>query len=61
MIKLGKNLIVTLILFTSYKLICNDVWIYSDDGTWEDGIIAFEQFLDYNEITHKRITANASK
>ena len=36
-----------------------DIAIYTDDGvgTWPDGIIAFEQFLDWKGITHQRITA----
>lgn len=52
------KLIIALIILCSCKLISNDVWIYSDDGTWEDGIKAFEQFLDFYEIKHKRIFAD---
>ena len=37
-----------------------DFAIYHDYGvgTWEDGIIAFEHFLDWKGLTHERITAD---
>ena len=28
-----------------------------DTGAWEDGVIAFEHFLDWKEVTHNRVTA----
>lgn len=36
-----------------------DIAIYTDDGTgtWQDGITAFENFLDWKGISHERITA----
>ena len=36
-----------------------DFAIYHDGdiGAWEDGIIAFEHFLDWKEISHQRVTA----
>lgn len=38
-----------------------DFAIYHDGdiGAWEDGIIAFEHFLDWKEISHHRVTAQA--
>ncbi len=36
-----------------------DFAIYHDGniGAWEDGIVAFEHFLDWKEISHNRVTA----
>ena len=36
-----------------------DFAIYHDNniGAWEDGIVAFEQFLNWKEISHNRVTA----
>ncbi|MBS3999243.1 MAG: T9SS type A sorting domain-containing protein [Desulfobulbaceae bacterium] len=51
------RLMLFLIIIFSNKLFSKDVWIYTDDGTWSDGIIALEQFFDYNNITHKRVYA----
>lgn len=34
-----------------------DVLIYSDDGTWLDGIIALETFFEHQNVTTKRIYA----
>jgi len=31
--------------------------IYDDQGVWEEGVMAFEQFLNWKGITHQRITA----
>lgn len=53
-----KSLILILIILFSNKLLSKDVWIYSDDGTWQDGIIALEQFFDYYKISHKRVFAS---
>jgi glutamine amidotransferase-like uncharacterized protein len=58
MIKLLKKILIAIIIMNSCNLICKDVWIYSDDGTWEDGIIALEQFFDYYGITHERVMAD---
>jgi len=36
-----------------------DIAVYTDNGTgaWEDGIIAFENFLNWKGISHERVTA----
>lgn len=36
-----------------------DFAVYHDDdiGAWEDGIVAFEQFLDWKGVSHNRVTA----
>ncbi len=36
-----------------------DFAIYHDNniGAWEDGIVAFEQFLDWKGVSHNRVTA----
>jgi len=36
-----------------------DFAIYHDNGvgSWEDGIIAFEQFLNWKNISHNRVTS----
>jgi glutamine amidotransferase-like uncharacterized protein len=36
-----------------------DFAIYHDGdiGAWEDGVVAFEHFLDWKEVTHSRVTA----
>jgi glutamine amidotransferase-like uncharacterized protein len=36
-----------------------DVAVYSDSGTWDAGIIAFEHFLDWKGLTHERVDAAA--
>jgi glutamine amidotransferase-like uncharacterized protein len=52
-----KTILILIIMFLSNRLYSKDIWIYSDSGTWTDGIIAFEQFLDYMGESHKRIYA----
>lgn len=54
-----RNLIITAITFIilSFSVQSQDVLIYSDDGTWEDGIIALEHFFDHQNVTHKRLYA----
>lgn len=52
-----KKIIIILIILISKDLFAKDIWIYSDDGTWQDGIIALEQFFDYHDISHKRVYA----
>ncbi len=52
-----RILILIIFLLCSSKVLSKEVWIYSDDGAWIDGIIALEQFFDYNSITHKRVYA----
>lgn len=47
-------LAILIIQSTSYS---KEIWIYSDSGTWLSGIIAFEQFLNYIEVPHKRVYA----
>ena len=44
---------------SSFAQTRTDIAIYTDDGvgTWPDGIVAFEQFLDWKGVTHRRITA----
>ncbi|MBE0642485.1 MAG: hypothetical protein IH600_00215 [Bacteroidetes bacterium] len=34
-----------------------DVAVYMDEGAWEDGVIAFEHFLDWKGLTHLRVDA----
>ena len=34
-----------------------DVAVYMDSGAWEDGVIAFEHFLDWKGLTHLRVDA----
>ncbi len=36
-----------------------DIAVYTDNGTgaWEDGIVSFENFLDWKGISHERVTA----
>ncbi len=31
---------------------------YNGTKDWEDGVVAFEQFLDYKKLTHNRVNAN---
>lgn len=50
------------LLFISQSLLAQEQYdfaIYQDGdiGAWEDGIIAFEHFLDWKEISHNRVTA----
>lgn len=49
------TLLAVLVLITPVH--SQDVLIYSDDGTWEEGIIALEHFFDNQNVTHKRIYA----
>ncbi len=42
----------------SISLKAEDVLIYSDDGAWEPGIIALENFYDYYSMSTKRIYAD---
>ena len=43
----------------SFALDGADIAVYTDNGTgaWEDGIVAFENLLDWKGISHERITA----
>ncbi len=55
-----KKIIVTsLLLITIFATAQNkyDFAIYFDYGAWEDGTVAFEQFLDWKGLTHKRVDA----
>lgn len=54
-----KKLLRTLFTFIviSFHLQSQEVLIYSDDGAWEDGIIALEHFFDNQNITHTRLYA----
>ncbi len=38
-----------------------NVAVYDDEGCWQDGIIAFEKFLDWKQINHNRINGNDIK
>jgi len=55
------NLLITaLFIFSGFSLAATtDIAVYTDDGTgtWEDGIVAFENFLDWKGLSHRRITA----
>jgi glutamine amidotransferase-like uncharacterized protein len=53
----GIFLILTFV-FLSSTLQSKEIWIYSDEGAWTDGIIAFEQFLDHIGEPHKRVYAD---
>ena len=46
-------------MVSSYAQTYTDIAIYTDGGTgtWPDGIVAFEQFLDWKGLTHQRVTA----
>jgi glutamine amidotransferase-like uncharacterized protein len=51
---------IILILITLSVIVptkAQDVLIYSDDGTWLDGIIALEKFFEHQNVTTKRIYA----
>ncbi len=54
-----KKLLRTLFTFIviSFHLQSQEVLIYSDDGAWEDGIIALEHFFDNQNVTHTRLYA----
>jgi len=47
----------TLLLSLIVPIRAQDVLIYSDDGTWLDGIVALENFFEYQNVTTKRIYA----
>jgi glutamine amidotransferase-like uncharacterized protein len=54
---------ILLLIFVLNSLIAQcqyDFAIYHDNGagTWEDGIVAFEKFLDWKGLSHNRVTAN---
>jgi glutamine amidotransferase-like uncharacterized protein len=34
-----------------------DVAVYFDEGAWEDGVLAFESFLDWKGLSHERVNA----
>lgn len=59
--KISINILLTivLILFRFTFAGTADIAVYTDDGTgtWEDGVTAFENFLDWKGISHERITA----
>jgi len=44
--------------FLTNNLLSQKIAIYSDDGTWIDGILALESFLDDNNIQSDRVYAN---
>ncbi len=35
-----------------------DVAVYMDEGAWEAGVIAFERFLEWKGLTHRRVDAS---
>ena len=51
-------LTLVIIAVLSVGLKAQDVYIYSDDGTWADGIVALESFFDNQNITHQRLYAS---
>jgi glutamine amidotransferase-like uncharacterized protein len=58
-----KNICFIFLLFLSLTISAQEKTnfaIYHDYGigAWEDGVIAFEHFLDWKGLTHERITAN---
>lgn len=54
-----RSLILAIITFItlSFNLQSQQVLIYSDDGAWEDGVIALEHFFDNQNVTHTRLYA----
>ncbi len=54
-----KNIIILLITQVLWAQGHYDFAIYHDGnvGAWEDGIIAFEHFLDWKGLSHHRVTA----
>jgi len=58
-----KEITLRIIIFMATTSILSqsqyDFAIYHDGnvGAWEDGIIAFEHFLDWKEVSHNRVTA----
>ena len=54
-----KNIIILLIAQSLWAQTHYDFAIYHDGnvGAWEDGIIAFEHFLDWKGATHHRVSA----
>lgn len=48
---------IIVLIFFANVMRSQDVLIYSDDGTWEDGIVALENFFDNQNVTHNRIYA----
>ncbi len=54
-----QRFLVTIFTFIvlSFSLQSQDVLIYSDDGAWEDGIVALEHFFDNQNVTHTRLYA----
>lgn len=46
------------LFFFNYQVLSKEIWIYSDEGTWEEGIISLEQFFSFYNIPHKRIYSN---
>ncbi len=55
-----RNLSINVLLLLSFFYISysKEIAIFSGDGTWNDGIIAIESFLDYYNYSHKRIYEN---
>jgi len=57
---LMKNVLFYLMLFTITCVSAQnkyDFAVYFDTGAWEDGTKAFEQFLDWKGLSHKRVDA----
>jgi len=55
-----KHIITTLICINTFFTFAQDKYdfaVYFDTGAWEEGTIAFEQFLDWKGLTHQRINA----
>ncbi|MCX7880204.1 MAG: BPL-N domain-containing protein [Ignavibacteria bacterium] len=50
-----EKLLIIFFVVLPHNLFSKDIWIYSDYGTWNDGILALEQFLNKIGISHKRI------
>jgi len=52
-----KIILILIILSVIVPTKAQDVLIYSDDGTWLDGIIALEKFFEHHNVTTKRLYA----
>lgn len=57
--KLSRLFQIGVLVFLSFKVLFAikgaEIGIYNGEGTWYDGFISFEQFLDWKGITHERL------
>ena len=60
MLSVGRTILIVFVFsLTLYAANGAEIAVYTDGnlGAWEDGVKAFENFLDWKGVSHERVTA----